>query len=97
MAGKSRRGQPATDEGEERTEQKPPRPMRASQCRTYMRKALVKHFPEIVDGFVEGAKAGSCAHVKLATEFLEPKARVKQVKQGQRTLDRWIEEMERGI
>lgn len=44
--------------------------LKPGQCRGYMRKELAAAYPEIVKGFVEGAKAGSCAHVKLATELL---------------------------
>jgi len=41
-------------------------------CRAYMRKTLVKEFPEIVQGFVEAAKTGSCPHVKLVAELMRP-------------------------
>lgn len=44
--------------------------LRPGQCRRYMRQRLAAEFPGIVQGFVEGAKAGSCAHVKLVTELL---------------------------
>ena len=50
------------------------KPMKPSACRGYMRKELATHFEAIVEGFVNGAKAGNCGHVKLATEFLEEKA-----------------------
>lgn len=40
-----------------------------------MRKRIAEEFPEIVRGFLDGAKTGSCTHVKLATELLgEPEA-----------------------
>jgi hypothetical protein len=48
------------------------RMMMPAGCRAYMRRTLAKEFPEIVKGFVEAAKAGSCPHVKLATELLKP-------------------------
>ena len=54
------------------------KPMKPSACRGYMRKELATHFEAIVEGFVTGAKAGNCGHVKLATEFLEEKAMVKK-------------------
>lgn len=55
----------------------------AAGCRAYMRRRLVKEFPEIVQGFVEAAKTGSCAHVKLATELIRPaKAGSKRTKKG---------------
>ncbi len=53
-----------------------PRMMRPAGCRAYMRRRLAKEFPEIVDGFIEEAKKGSCPHVKLATELL------RQVRKG---------------
>ncbi len=46
--------------------------MRPSECRSHMRRTLAKEFQGIVDGFVEAAKKGSCPHVKLATELLNP-------------------------
>ncbi len=46
--------------------------MQPAGCRTYMRKRLATEFPEIVDGFVEEAKKGSCNHVKQAMEMLKP-------------------------
>jgi len=54
------------------------KPMKPSACRRYMRKELATHFEAIVEGFVTGAKAGNCGHVKLATEFLEEKVVVKK-------------------
>ena len=54
------------------------KPMKPSACRSYMRKELATHFEAIVEGFVTGAKAGNCGHVKLATEFLEEKVVVKK-------------------
>jgi hypothetical protein len=48
------------------------RMMMPAGCRAYMRRTLAREFPEIVKGFVEAAKAGSCPHVKLATELLKP-------------------------
>jgi hypothetical protein len=53
----------------------PKKPLRPAQCRAYMRRTLAREFPSIVQGFVEGAKKGSCQHVKLATELLEEPAR----------------------
>ena len=48
------------------------RVMRPSECRDHMRRTLAKEFQGIVDGFVKAAKKGSCPHVKLATELLQP-------------------------
>ena len=46
------------------------KPMRPARCRRFMQERLAEAFPEIVQGFVESAKGGSCAHVKLAAELL---------------------------
>jgi hypothetical protein len=46
-------------------------PRTAAGCRQYMRGELTRKFPQIVEGFVEAAKTGSCTHVKLATELLK--------------------------
>lgn len=53
------------------------KPLRPSQCRGFMRKELAKSFQEIVTGFIEQTKSGSCVHVKLANELLaeQPKRR----------------------
>lgn len=51
----------------------PEKPLRPAQCRPFMRKHLAEAFPKIVQGFVNEAEKGSCTHVKLATELLEPK------------------------
>ena len=71
-------------------------PMRPAECRAYMRRTLAERFPEIVDGFVKGAKSGSCPHVKLATEFLEVRRTAQPAKTGRAVLTKWIDEMERG-
>ena len=46
--------------------------MQPAGCRSYMRKRLADEFPKIVDGFIDEAKKGSCTHVKMATELLQP-------------------------
>ncbi len=73
------------------------KPLRPAQCRAFMRNALASEFPAIVNGFVKGAKSGSCQHVKLATELLAPPRKAKQRQTGRRTLARWVDEMERGV
>lgn len=74
------------------------KPLRPSECRAYMRRRLAGEFRGIVDGFVKSAKAGSCQHVKLATELLEPKRNVaKKPGSGRRTMERWLEEVERSL
>lgn len=56
--------------------------LRPAQCRRYMRKRLAEEFPGIVQGFVDGAKTGSCAHMKLATELLGEPERVRSRRKG---------------
>jgi hypothetical protein len=63
-------------------------------CRAYMRKTLVKEFPEIVKGFVEAAKTGSCPHLKLATELMKP-ARQVNPRQKKGPAARLIERLEK--
>ena len=48
------------------------RPLRPRQCHKYLQKTLAKEFRTILDGFVEEARKGGCAHMKLAVELLEP-------------------------
>ncbi len=69
------------------------RPLRPSQCRAYMRNALAREFRGIVQGFVEGAKSGSCQHVKLATELVRSPER-KRVS-GRGHVQRLVEQLER--
>ena len=73
------------------------KPLRPSQCRSYMRRELAAKFPEIVKGFVKGAKAGSCAHVKLATELLAQPDRKPRRRKGSagRLLDELLKEQSR--
>ncbi len=66
--------------------------LRPSECRSHMRKALAKEFDEIVKGFVEAAKQGSCPHVKLATELLKPIRKSPSKKKGSAAL--YLEELE---
>ena len=46
--------------------------LRPRQCHKYLQKTLAKEFREIVNGFIGEAQKGSCAHMKLAVELLEP-------------------------
>ncbi len=70
-------------------------PLRPSQCRAYMRRELAREFRGIVDGFVKGAKKGSCQHVKLATELVAAPAR--QKRRGKGVVRELIEELEGGV
>ena len=68
-------------------------PLRPEQCRAYMRRTLAREFRGIVQGFVDGAKSGSCQHVKLATELMKtsPRTRVR----GRGDVQRLLEKLER--
>ena len=56
-----------------------------------MRKAITEEFDEIVRGFVEKAKRGSAAHVRLANELLETPGKTKSRRKGsaQKMLEEW--------
>lgn len=49
------------------------KPLRPRQCHKYLQKTLASEFRAIVSGFVDEARKGGCAHMKLAVELLEPK------------------------
>ena len=67
--------------------------MRPSQCREYMRQTLAREFRGIVQGFVEGAKTGSCQHVKLAAELMERPSRSRVQNKG--SIQQLLEKLER--
>jgi len=48
------------------------RPLRPRQCHKYLQKQLASEFRKIVGGFIDEARKGGCAHMKLAVELLEP-------------------------
>jgi len=52
--------------------EKPEKPLRPRQCHKYLQKTLASEFKTIVAGFISEAHKGSCAHMKLAVELLEP-------------------------
>lgn len=52
--------------------EKPEKPLRPRQCHKFLQKTLASEFRTIVAGFVSEAQKGSCAHMKLAVELLEP-------------------------
>jgi hypothetical protein len=47
------------------------RALKPSECKKLMRTELAKQFPEILKGFVDEAKSGSCGHLKLINQLLE--------------------------
>jgi len=67
--------------------------LRPGQCRTHMRNELAKEFREIVEGFVAAAKSGSCPHVKLANELLQPIRRNVSRRKG--SVARYMEELDK--
>jgi hypothetical protein len=97
QTGRQPRGNKAGEPGDVKTTTVDDKPLRPAQCRAYMRQTLATEFRTIVDGLVKGARSGSCQHVKLATELLEPKPRAKRKQTGRRTVTRWLDEMERGL
>ena len=67
-------------------------PLRPAQCRAYMRRELAREFRGIVKGFVDGAKKGSCQHVKLATELVSAPER--RQKRGKSVVRKLMDEIE---
>lgn len=53
------------------------KPLRPSQCRTHLRKTVAAAYRDIVAGFVDQAKGGSCQHLKMATEVVDSEKRAK--------------------
>ena len=47
------------------------KPLRPRQCHKYLQKKLASEFRTIVGGFIDEARKGGCAHMKLAVELLE--------------------------
>jgi hypothetical protein len=60
-------------------------PKKASECREYLRRRLVNEFESIAEGFVNEAKAGSVAHVKLASELLSTPEKTVRQKRDEKT------------
>ncbi|MEO7027830.1 MAG: hypothetical protein ABI147_00310 [Acidobacteriaceae bacterium] len=73
----------------------PEKPLRPSQCRTHLRKTVAAAYRDIVAGFVGEAKSGSCQHLKMATEVVESKGRVRERSRGKGPAERMLEELER--
>jgi hypothetical protein len=67
----SRTGTELAAEGAEPQEAQD-KPLRPRQCHKYLQKTLATEFKTIVGGFIEEARKGGCAHMKLAVELLEP-------------------------
>lgn len=93
MAGRRRQPESAAGSAEGVEQEAKKKPLAPGQCRAFMRRTLAEEFPGIVDGFVKQAKRGSCQHVKLATELLEPRRRQKRVDDGRAVLESWVKEL----
>lgn len=68
--------------------EKPPQP---AQSVHYIRRKLAQHLPEILWGLIDGARQGSCPHVKLATDLLQPAQ--KPVKRKTSSLGRLLQQV----
>lgn len=66
------------------------KPLRPKQCHKYLQKTLATEFKTIVGGFIDEARKGGCAHMKLAVELLEP-AKVEKLQKG--SAQRFLEEL----
>ena len=67
-------------------------PTRAGQCPAYVRGRLTDAIEKIADGFVKQAAAGSCQHLKLASELLERGVKVEPRMKS--SAERYLEELE---
>ena len=71
------------------------KPLKPHQCRNHLRKTVAAAFRDIVAGFVEEAKSGGCQHLKMATEVVESKKRVKKSLRPKSVTEQLLEELER--
>ena len=71
------------------------KPLRPSQCRAHLRKTVAAAFRDIVTGFVDEAKRGSCQHLKMATEMVEPKKREEAASREKGPAELMLEELNR--
>jgi len=73
---------------------KAPKP---KQCRTFTQARVAEALPEIVDRFVEEAKKGSIAHVKMLTTLggLDKEMPAVKKRRGKSTVGKLIEKMMR--
>jgi hypothetical protein len=58
--------------GAEEPQESQQKPLRPRQCHKYLQKKLAGEFPTILSGFIDEARKGGCAHMKLAVELLAP-------------------------
>jgi hypothetical protein len=69
------------------------KPLRPSQCRTYLRKTVAGAYRDIVKGFVTQAKSGGCQHLKMATEVIESSKRTRTGPRVKGPAERLLEEL----
>ncbi len=69
-------------------------PLKPSQCRNHLRKAVAGAYRDIVEGFIKQAKAGGCQHLKMATEIVGPK-QGGTMSRGKDPAVRYLEKLER--
>ena len=71
------------------------KPLKPHECRNHLRKTVAAAYRDIVAGFVEEAKSGSCQHLKMATEVVESKKRVRKSSRPKSATEELLEELER--
>jgi hypothetical protein len=75
----------------------PEKPLRPGQCKKHLQKTVAAAYREIVAGFVEQAKGGSCQHLKMATEVLESAKRMRPGPRVKGPSELMLEELEREL
>jgi hypothetical protein len=71
------------------------KPLRPHECRTHLRKAVAAAYRDIVAGFVLEATGGGCQHLRMATEIVESKKRVRKVVRPKSVTAQLLEELDR--
>jgi hypothetical protein len=71
------------------------KPLKPHQCRNHLRKTVAAAFRDIVAGFVNEAKSGSCQHLKTATEVVESTKRVRKSARQKSVTAQLLEDLER--
>lgn len=79
----------AVETGEVETKEE--RPLNRYQCRRYLERTVTSEFRKIVQGFVREAKKGGCAHMKMATELVDPGK--KGTRRGKGSVQRLLEKI----
>jgi hypothetical protein len=71
----------------------PEKPLRPHQCRKHLRETVAAAYRDIVAGFVDQAKNGSCQHLKMATEVVESPKRTRVGLRVKGPAERLLEEL----